>query len=195
MSLETQENQIFWPDIPDLGWDILGVPEKFEKIYFVVNLWLANPFSPYSIQKRPEPQICPKFVPVIVFGGSNQGDWNLAKICQNLKNGNFRTNFGNFLTNFSPPDWNRQKQSPGQIWDKFGVRGFFECCKGKKGSQFWPPKKLNNLARLFFVIDFKGILGGSFEHSSWDQQNHRPLNGPFYRGRFPPWRGCPKTAH
>ena len=25
--------------------------------------WFANPFSPYSIQKRPEPQICPKFVP------------------------------------------------------------------------------------------------------------------------------------
>ena len=29
---------------------------------------LANPFSPYSIQKRPKPQICPKFVPAIVFG-------------------------------------------------------------------------------------------------------------------------------
>ena len=26
-------------------------------------------------------------------------------------------------------------------------------------------------------------------------EHHRPLNGPFYRGRFPPWRGCPKTAH
>ena len=34
---------------------------------------LANPFSPYSIHKRCEPQICPKFVPAIVFGVSIQG--------------------------------------------------------------------------------------------------------------------------
>ena len=37
--------------------------------------------------------------------------------------------------NFGPPDWNRQKQSLGQILGKFGVRGVFECCKGKKVSQ------------------------------------------------------------
>ena len=37
-------------------------------------------FSPYSIQKRPEPQICPKFVPAIVFGGPSQGVKNLQKI-------------------------------------------------------------------------------------------------------------------
>ena len=47
--------------------------------------WIANPFPPYSFQKRPEPQICPKSVPAIVFGGSSQGDWNLSKICQNLQ--------------------------------------------------------------------------------------------------------------
>ena len=35
---------------------------------------LVNPLSPYSIQKRPEPQICPKFVSAIVFEGSSQGD-------------------------------------------------------------------------------------------------------------------------
>ena len=34
---------------------------------------VAKPFSPYSIQKRPEPQICPKFVPAIVFGGPVRG--------------------------------------------------------------------------------------------------------------------------
>ena len=34
----------------------------------------ANPFPPYSLQKRPKPQICPKFVPAIVLGGSSQGD-------------------------------------------------------------------------------------------------------------------------
>ena len=36
--------------------------------------------TPYSIQKRPEPQICPKFVTAIVFGGSSQGVKNLKKI-------------------------------------------------------------------------------------------------------------------
>ena len=39
------------------------------------------------------------------------------------------------MTHFSPPDWNPQKQSLGQILDKFGVRGVLECCKGKEGSQ------------------------------------------------------------
>ena len=40
-----------------------------------------------------------------------------------------------FLTKSSPPDWNPQKQSPGQILDKIGVRGVLECCKGSEGSQ------------------------------------------------------------
>ena len=96
---------------------------------------VANPFPPYSIQKSPEPQICPKFVPAIVFGGSSQGDWNLSKICQNLSENYRFSNFDKFLTNSSPLDWNPQKQSPGQILDKFGVRGAFESCKGEKGSQ------------------------------------------------------------
>ena len=96
---------------------------------------VASPFPPYSFQKRPEPQICPKFVPAIVFGGSSQGDWTLSKICQNLFENCRFSNFDKFLTNSSPPDWNAQKQSPGQILDKFGVRGVFESCKGEKGSQ------------------------------------------------------------
>ena len=48
---------------------------------------VANPFSPYSIQKRPEPQICPKFVPTIIFGGGSLGDWKLSKfvkICSKM---------------------------------------------------------------------------------------------------------------
>ena len=42
-------------------------------------------FSPYSIQKRPEPQICPKFVPAIVFGGSSQVAKNLKKLSNFVK--------------------------------------------------------------------------------------------------------------
>ena len=43
--------------------------------------------------------------------------------------------FWQIFPNFSPPDWNPQKQSLGQILDKFGVSGVFEGCKGEKGSQ------------------------------------------------------------
>ena len=51
---------------------------------------VANPPAPDSIRKCPEPQICPKFVPTIVFRGSNQGNPNLSKICRNLKNSGVR---------------------------------------------------------------------------------------------------------
>ena len=95
----------------------------------------ANPFSPYSIQKRPKRQICPKFVPAIVFGGFQSGGLEFEKSCQNLKNGNFQTNFDNFFQTFVPLTGTPQKQSLRQILDKFGVSGVFECCKGKKGSQ------------------------------------------------------------
>ena len=43
--------------------------------------------------------------------------------------------FGNFLTNLGPRDRNPKKQSSGQMFDKFGVWGLFECCKGPEGSQ------------------------------------------------------------
>ena len=43
--------------------------------------------------------------------------------------------FWQIFPNFSPPDWNPPKQSPGQILDKFWVSGVFEGCKGEKGSQ------------------------------------------------------------
>ena len=109
----------------------------------VLGSYFANPLSPYSIQKRPEPQICPKFVLAIVFGGSSQGDWNLSKIFLNLKNVNctclgvpwqtryrvcvatcwktsiFRQIWTNVWQISVPPDWNPPKQSPRQISDKF----------------------------------------------------------------------------
>ena len=84
------------------------------------------------------PKFVKNFVPTIVFRGSNQGDPNLSKIYRNFENDNFRTNlqiFNKFLTNLGPLDWNPEKQSLGQIFDKFGVWGIFECCKGPEGSQ------------------------------------------------------------
>ena len=56
---------------------------------------------------------------------------NLSKFVRKLPFFKFRQIF----PNFSPPDWNPQKQSLGQISDKFGVSGVFEGCKGEKGSQ------------------------------------------------------------
>ena len=76
------------------------------------------------------------FVTMVVFRGSNQGDPNLSNICRKFekKKDNFWTNFrqifDKFLTNLSPPHWKPEKQSSGQTFDKFGVRGIFECCKG-----------------------------------------------------------------
>ena len=57
-----------------------------------------NPFPRlYSLQKRPKPQICPKFVPAIVFGGSSQVTEICEKSVKILKYGNFRTNFDKFF--------------------------------------------------------------------------------------------------
>ena len=53
-------------------------------------------------------------------------------ICQNLSESYRFSSFDKFLTNSSRPDWNPQKQSPGEILNKFGVRGVFESCKRKK---------------------------------------------------------------
>ena len=103
---------------------------------------LRNPFSPHSIQKRPEPQICPNFVPTIVFRGSNQGDPNLSKICPKFENlsGNCRfSNFRHIFDKFGSPWLEPRTTIVGtNFLDQFGVRGVFECCKGKKGSQVKP---------------------------------------------------------
>ena len=62
---------------------------------------VASPPAPYSIQNAPpEPQVCPKFVPTIVFGVPIRGTRicekfveKLKKFVEKLKNDNFPTNF------------------------------------------------------------------------------------------------------
>ena len=97
--------------------------------------WVANPFLLYSFQKRPEPQICPKFVPAIVFGVSSQGDWNVSKICKRLFENYRLSNFDTFFDKFQSGRLEHQKTiagpNIGQIWGS----GVFESCKGEKGSQ------------------------------------------------------------
>ena len=111
---------------------------------------LASPTAPYSIHKCPEPQMCPKFVKTIVFRDSNQGDPKFVKSCRKLPKicpetavFFFFSFFDQVLASFGPPAWNPEKQSSGQILDKFGVRGIFECCKGREGSQVITKKVLN----------------------------------------------------
>ena len=63
---------------------------------------------------------------------------NFERLVQKLKNGSswkllkiFRQNLGNF----GFPDLEPEKQSSGQMLDKFGFRGLFECCKGPESLQ------------------------------------------------------------
>ena len=58
-----------------------------------------------------------------------------VKNCQNLSENYGFSNFDHFLQMFDPLTGTPKKQSLGQILDKFGVRGVFECCKGKKVPQ------------------------------------------------------------
>ena len=87
---------------------------------------IAKPFSPYSIQKRPKPQICPKFVAAIVFGGSSQGGQKFAKVCQNLSENYHFQILTKFCTKFWPPDCNSQKppRTP-KFWTNLGFGAFW----------------------------------------------------------------------
>ena len=82
-------------------------------------LSLANVLTPFSIPKCPETQTFPTFVPTIAFQGSNRGDWKLSK---NLsKEIIFGQVWTIFLTDSSPHNWSPEKQSSGQILEKFRV--------------------------------------------------------------------------
>ena len=105
--------------------------------------FVANPFPPLQPSKTPETPNLSKICPSNCFGGFQSGGLKFEKICRNLKNGNFRTNFDKFFQISVPPDWNPPKQLLGQILDKFGVSGVFEGCKGEKG-----------FATLLFPLDF-----------------------------------------
>ena len=99
---------------------------------------VANPLPLTAFKNAPNPKFVQNLSRRLFFGVPIRGTQICQKVVENLKNDNFRTNFQNFdkfLTNLRPPDWNPEKQSLGQILDKFGVRGVFECCKGKEGSQ------------------------------------------------------------
>ena len=80
---QLQPSQVFLSNLPDLR--------------------TLRPLTNFS--KCREPQICQKFVPKIVFQGSNQGDPNLSKICRKFEKRQFPDKFSNFR----------------QMFDKFGL--------------------------------------------------------------------------
>ena len=96
---------------------------------------LANPPAPCSIHKCPEPQICPKFVPTIVFRGSNPGGPNLSKICRIMKklSGNcrfsmFRQMFDKFWSPGLQP-WKTIVRD--KFWTNLGFGPFFNAVRGR----------------------------------------------------------------
>ena len=76
-----------------------------------------------------------KIVPTIVFRVPFRGTQIFQKFVENLKICLEIVVFeilDKFLTNLGPPDWNPEKQSSGQILDKFGVRGVLNAVRGKR---------------------------------------------------------------
>ena len=94
-------------------------------------LGLRTLFPLTAFKNAPKPQFVQNFSQRL-FWGFQTGGLKFVKICPKIT---IFSTFDQFLTNFSPHDWNPQKQSLGQILDKFGVRGVFECCQGKEGLQ------------------------------------------------------------
>ena len=90
----------------------------------------ANPFPPYSLQKRPKPQICPKFVPAIVLGGSSQGGAEIWKKLPKF------VRFQTILTIFSRFQPSLTGTAQNNRWDKFwtnlGFRAFLKAVRGKR---------------------------------------------------------------
>ena len=100
-----------------------------------------------------------------------------VKICQSLSENYRFSNFHKFLTNFSPPEWNPQKQSLGQILDKFGVRGvFLKAVREKRfGKLIVDPEVLQSGLGLLFSSWAWRILGelpANFSANSSPRSSH-----------------------
>ena len=94
--------------------------------------WIANPFSPYSIQKCPEPRICSKFVPAIVFGGSSQGGLKFVKNLLKFEKRQFPPNFSKFWQ-ISVPLTGTPKTIAGTNFGHIWGSGHFWMLQGEKG--------------------------------------------------------------
>ena len=104
-----------------------------QDLYLYLDLRTLRPLTAFKNTQNP------KFVQNLSWGLFLRVLVRGTEICQKFEKISRTAIADKFLTNFSPSDWNPQKQSPRQILDKFGVLGFFECCKGSEGSQLYHP--------------------------------------------------------
>ena len=91
---------------------------------------IANPFPPYSVQKRPRPQICLKFVAAIVFGGKNL----CLSLSENYRFSNFDRDFSKFQSPGLEPPKTIAATNFGQIW---GFGRFWTLQGGKGFAALW----------------------------------------------------------
>ena len=96
---------------------------------------LRTLFPLTEFKNAPNPKFVQNLSQRLFLGVPVRGTGSCQKKWSNLSD--------KFLTNSNPPDWNPQKQSLGQILDKFGVRGFLNAVRGKrvrtKRHKIWHP--------------------------------------------------------
>ena len=87
------------------------------------------PLTAFKNARNPEfVQICPSDC----FWGFQSGGLKFGKICQNLKNGNFRTNFDNFFQISVPLTGTPKNNRWDKFWTNLGFRAFLNAVRGKR---------------------------------------------------------------
>ena len=126
----------------------------------------CKPFSPLTAFKNARnPSDC--------FGGFQSGGLKFGKICQNLKNGNFRTNFDKF--------W--------QIFPNFRPPVNINSCPSTQSPQLWRPQKKSLSASFsgkgrtkrdphgLFRGDFRGEKGSNWAFLGYKRYQSRNYCG------------------
>ena len=103
----------------------------FGRCFCLVTL-SCEPFSPLQPSTTPETPNLSKICPSDCFGGFQSGGLKFEKICQNLKNGNSRTNFDKFFQISVPLTGTPQNNRWDKFWTKLGFRAFLKAVRGKR---------------------------------------------------------------
>ena len=117
-----------------IGNKIVTVHKSSGEKWRITATVLRTPFPLTALKNARNPKFVRNLSQRLFLGVPVRGTeiWkNLSKFVRKLPFFKFRQIF----PNFSPPDWNPQNQSLGQISDKFWVSGVFQGCKGERGSQ------------------------------------------------------------
>ena len=106
--------------------------DKLPVQFFRSCLWRCEPFSPLQPSKTLETPNLSKICPSDCFGGFQSGGLKFGKICQNLKNGNFRTNFDKFFQISVPLTGTPQNNRWDKFWTNLGFWAFLKAVRGKR---------------------------------------------------------------